>query len=74
MLYVQVFQTYLDSSEYPGFNPETHAGHWRQLTLRSSRQHNLMALIDFNPQQLSQVTHVLSPPIQSFLCISFKIR
>ncbi|WAR03771.1 TRM2A-like protein [Mya arenaria] len=51
---LKVFQTYLDSSAYGAFHPETHIGHWRQLTVRSSRLGHLMVLLDFHPQQLTQ--------------------
>ncbi|XP_052260263.1 tRNA (uracil-5-)-methyltransferase homolog A-like [Dreissena polymorpha] len=51
-----LFQGYLDQSPYPAFNPETHEGYWRQLTVRTSRLAHLMVMVDFHPQSLTQET------------------
>lgn len=53
---VKCFQTYLTDSEYRGFNPEDHTGHWRQLSVRTSRLGHVMAMVDFHPQSLTQDT------------------
>ena len=52
---LQAFQSYLDASSYKAFNPENHTGYWKQLALRTSRLGHVMAMVDFHPQQLSQV-------------------
>ena len=53
---LQSFQSYLDAAQTKGFNPETHTGHWRQLALRTSRLGHVMALVDFHPQTLTEVS------------------
>ncbi|KAL4223292.1 tRNA methyltransferase 2 [Mactra antiquata] len=53
---VKRFQSYILSSSYTAYNPETHVGNWRQLTVRISRLAHCMIMIDFHPQNLSQDT------------------
>ncbi|XP_061188438.1 tRNA (uracil-5-)-methyltransferase homolog A-like [Saccostrea echinata] len=49
---VKSFQNFIRSGQYGAYNPETHAGHWRMLTVRTTRS-DVMAIGDFHPQQLS---------------------
>nr|XP_022286106.1 tRNA (uracil-5-)-methyltransferase homolog A-like [Crassostrea virginica]XP_022286107.1 tRNA (uracil-5-)-methyltransferase homolog A-like [Crassostrea virginica]XP_022286108.1 tRNA (uracil-5-)-methyltransferase homolog A-like [Crassostrea virginica] len=49
---VKSFQDFIRSGIYGAFNPVTHAGHWRMLTVRTTRS-DVMAIGDFHPQQLS---------------------
>ncbi|XP_062874188.1 tRNA (uracil-5-)-methyltransferase homolog A isoform X1 [Trichomycterus rosablanca] len=50
---VQAFQKYIRTSPYAVYSPETYEGHWRQLTVRTSRTSQIMAMVFFNPQKLS---------------------
>lgn len=49
---VKSFQDFIRLGPYGAYNPETHAGHWRMLTVRTTRS-DVMAIGDFHPQQLS---------------------
>ena len=40
------------TTEYSTYSPETYDGHWKQLTVRTSRTKQAMAMIYFNPQVL----------------------
>ncbi|KAK3576133.1 hypothetical protein CHS0354_043100 [Potamilus streckersoni] len=51
---VKRFQEYIRSSSYSSYSPQNHTGHWKQLTVRTSRLDHLMIMVDFHPQQLSQ--------------------
>ncbi|XP_077016516.1 tRNA (uracil-5-)-methyltransferase homolog A isoform X2 [Tamandua tetradactyla] len=51
---VKAFQEFIRSSPYSAYNPETYTGHWRQLTVRTSRRSQAMAIAYFHPQKLSQ--------------------
>lgn len=44
------------STPYCVYSPETYEGHWKQLTVRTSRSGHVMAIAYFNPQ----VFHVIS--------------
>ncbi|XP_048743188.1 tRNA (uracil-5-)-methyltransferase homolog A-like [Ostrea edulis] len=48
---VKSFQNFIRSGPFGAFNPETHTGHWRMLTVRTTRS-DVMAIGDFHPQQL----------------------
>ncbi|XP_044530515.1 tRNA (uracil-5-)-methyltransferase homolog A [Gracilinanus agilis] len=50
---VRAFQEYIRSTPYPVYSPETYEGHWRQLTVRTSRSGEIMAIVYFHPQKLS---------------------
>eukprot|EP00079_Xenopus_tropicalis_P020592 XP_012811694.1 PREDICTED: tRNA (uracil-5-)-methyltransferase homolog A isoform X1 [Xenopus tropicalis] len=49
---VRAFQEYIRSTPYDVYSPETYAGHWKQLTVRTSRKGQVMAIVYFNPQKL----------------------
>ncbi|NXU53937.1 TRM2A methyltransferase, partial [Turnix velox] len=51
---VKAFQDYIRSTPYSVYSPETYEGHWKQLTVRTSRSGHLMAIVYFNPQKLSK--------------------
>ncbi|NXE72117.1 TRM2A methyltransferase, partial [Cochlearius cochlearius] len=51
---VKAFQDYIRSTPYSVYSPETYEGHWKQLTVRTSRSGHIMAIIYFNPQKLSK--------------------
>lgn len=38
------------TTPYAVYSPETYKGHWRQLTVRTSRTDQTMAIVFFNPQ------------------------
>lgn len=38
------------TTPYAVYSPETYEGHWRQLTVRTSRLKQTMAMVFFNPQ------------------------
>ncbi|XP_018117661.1 tRNA (uracil-5-)-methyltransferase homolog A isoform X2 [Xenopus laevis] len=40
------------STPYDVYSPETYDGHWKQLTVRTSRKGQVMAIVYFNPQKL----------------------
>ncbi|NXL92580.1 TRM2A methyltransferase, partial [Alectura lathami] len=51
---VKAFQDYIRSTPYSVYSPETYEGHWKQLTVRTSRSGHIMAIVYFNPQKLSR--------------------
>uniref|UniRef100_A0AAR2JKV6 tRNA (uracil(54)-C(5))-methyltransferase n=1 Tax=Pygocentrus nattereri TaxID=42514 RepID=A0AAR2JKV6_PYGNA len=51
---VQAFQQYIRTTPYAVYSPETYEGHWRQLTVRTSRTDQIMAMVFFNPQKLPE--------------------
>ncbi|XP_072455857.1 tRNA (uracil-5-)-methyltransferase homolog A [Notamacropus eugenii] len=51
---VRAFQEYIRSTPYSVYSPETYEGHWRQLTVRTSRSSEVMAIVYFHPQKLSK--------------------
>ncbi|XP_075424701.1 tRNA (uracil-5-)-methyltransferase homolog A isoform X2 [Ascaphus truei] len=50
---VKAFQEYIRTTPYAVYSPESYEGHWKQLTVRSSRKGQVMAIVYFNPQKLS---------------------
>lgn len=50
----QEFQNYRSTS-YGVYSPETYKGHWKQLTVRTSRNGHIMAIAYFNPQVLNMI-------------------
>ncbi|XP_065282119.2 tRNA (uracil-5-)-methyltransferase homolog A-like [Dermacentor albipictus] len=50
----QCFQDYVRQSGKEPFNPETHEGYWRQLTVRTTRRGHIMAIAVIHPQALSE--------------------
>jgi tRNA (uracil-5-)-methyltransferase len=54
-LYLQTFEKFVVASDLGVFNPETHEGYWRQLTVRlSTGSDQLMLVVGMHPQSLSQ--------------------
>ncbi|KAK2845329.1 hypothetical protein Q7C36_010183 [Tachysurus vachellii] len=51
---VVAFQNYIRSTPYAVYSPETYEGHWRQLTVRTSRTSQIMAVVFFHPQKLDE--------------------
>ncbi|XP_061458313.1 tRNA (uracil-5-)-methyltransferase homolog A [Rhineura floridana] len=51
---VKAFQDYIRSTPYGVYSPETYEGHWKQLTVRTSRNGHIMAIAYFNPQKLNK--------------------
>ncbi|XP_051625070.1 tRNA (uracil-5-)-methyltransferase homolog A isoform X1 [Manacus candei] len=51
---VKAFQDFIRSTPYSVYSPETYEGHWKQLTVRTSRSGHLMAIAYFNPQKLGK--------------------
>nr|AAI42551.1 LOC100101284 protein [Xenopus laevis] len=49
---VKAFQEYIRSTPYDVYSPETYDGHWKQLTVRTTRKGQVMAIVYFNPQKL----------------------
>ncbi|XP_040859694.1 tRNA (uracil-5-)-methyltransferase homolog A [Ochotona curzoniae] len=49
---VKAFQEFIRSTPYSAYDPETYTGHWKQLTVRTSRQGQAMATAYFHPQKL----------------------
>ncbi|KAB0406854.1 hypothetical protein E2I00_006177, partial [Balaenoptera physalus] len=50
---VKAFQEFIRSTPYSAYDPETYLGHWKQLTVRTSRRGQAMAIAYFHPQNLS---------------------
>ncbi|XP_064459841.1 tRNA (uracil-5-)-methyltransferase homolog A-like [Ornithodoros turicata] len=48
------FQEYVRGSDKKVFDPETHEGYWRQLTVRTTRKNHVMAIVVIHPQQLTE--------------------
>ncbi|XP_030671675.1 tRNA (uracil-5-)-methyltransferase homolog A isoform X2 [Nomascus leucogenys] len=49
---VKAFQEFIRSTPYSAYDPETYTGHWKQLTVRTSRRRQAMAIAYFHPQKL----------------------
>ncbi|XP_078740346.1 tRNA (uracil-5-)-methyltransferase homolog A [Lampetra fluviatilis] len=47
-------QTLVRQSKYDVYDPHSYRGHWRQLTVRTSRCQELMVILTFHPQELSE--------------------
>ncbi|XP_055933673.1 tRNA (uracil-5-)-methyltransferase homolog A-like isoform X1 [Argiope bruennichi] len=52
---VKSFQTYVRESDKDVYNPENHAGYWRQLTVRTSNNGDVLLIVVMHPQSLSEV-------------------
>lgn len=60
-LCVQCFQEFLGSSTYPVFDHRTHEGHWRQLTVRTTRERGgIMGVAEFVVQNTTAVSHLFN--------------
>ncbi|XP_061622540.1 tRNA (uracil-5-)-methyltransferase homolog A isoform X2 [Phyllopteryx taeniolatus] len=51
---VHEFQKFIRSTPYTVYSPETYEGHWKQLTVRTTRTKQAMAIVFFNPQKLEE--------------------
>jgi len=50
---VQAFEKHVQQSSYTPFSPLTHEGVWRQLTVRTTRNNDLLVVVVIHPQQMS---------------------
>ena len=50
------------TTAYAVYSPETYDGHWKQLTVRTTRTDEAMAMVFFNPQVLTP-TAATEPPL-----------
>ncbi|KAK2837654.1 hypothetical protein Q5P01_014866 [Channa striata] len=48
------FQKFIRTTTYSVYSPETYEGHWKQLTVRTTRTKQAMAIVFFNPQKLEE--------------------
>uniref|UniRef100_A0A4W6EPY4 tRNA (uracil(54)-C(5))-methyltransferase n=1 Tax=Lates calcarifer TaxID=8187 RepID=A0A4W6EPY4_LATCA len=48
------FQKFIRTTPYSVYSPETYEGHWKQLTVRTTRTKQAMAVVFFNPQKLEE--------------------
>ncbi|XP_056145483.1 tRNA (uracil-5-)-methyltransferase homolog A [Lampris incognitus] len=51
---VSEFQKFIRTTPYSVYSPETYEGHWKQLTVRTTRTKQAMAMVFFNPQKLEE--------------------
>ncbi|KAJ4942076.1 hypothetical protein JOQ06_011946 [Pogonophryne albipinna] len=51
---VSAFQKFIRTTPYSVYSPETYEGHWKQLTVRTTRTKQAMAMAFFNPQKLDE--------------------
>ncbi|XP_072163749.1 tRNA (uracil-5-)-methyltransferase homolog A-like [Diadema setosum] len=51
---VQAFQSYIRHSNLAAYDPVTHKGHWRMLTVRTTQGAGLMVMVTFHRQTLSE--------------------
>lgn len=51
---VSEFQRFIRTTPYSVYSPETYEGHWKQLTVRTTRTGQAMAVAFFNPQKLEE--------------------
>ncbi|XP_034026985.1 tRNA (uracil-5-)-methyltransferase homolog A [Thalassophryne amazonica] len=51
---VSDFQKFIRTTPYSVYRPETYEGHWKQLTVRTTRLKQAMAIVFFNPQKLEE--------------------
>ncbi|XP_029295426.1 tRNA (uracil-5-)-methyltransferase homolog A [Cottoperca gobio] len=51
---VREFQKFIRTTSYSVYSPETYHGHWKQLTVRTTRTKQAMAVAFFNPQKLEE--------------------
>ncbi|KAM6964836.1 tRNA (uracil-5-)-methyltransferase homolog A [Aplochiton taeniatus] len=51
---VREFQKFIRTTPYLVYSPETYEGHWKQLTVRTTRTKQAMAMVFFNPQKLNE--------------------
>ncbi|XP_068166706.1 tRNA (uracil-5-)-methyltransferase homolog A [Antennarius striatus] len=51
---VSEFQKFIRTTPYLVYSPETYEGHWKQLTVRTTRTRQAMAVAFFHPQKLEE--------------------
>lgn len=51
---VNEFQKFIRTTPYSVYSPVTYEGHWKQLTVRTTRTGQAMAIAFFNPQKLEE--------------------
>ncbi|XP_075904416.1 tRNA (uracil-5-)-methyltransferase homolog A [Nelusetta ayraudi] len=51
---VAEFQKFIRTTPYSVYSPETYEGHWKQLTVRTTRTKQAMAMAFFHPQKLDE--------------------
>lgn len=51
---VSEFQKFIRTTPYSVYSPETYEGHWKQLTVRTTRTKQAMAIVFFHPQKLEE--------------------
>lgn len=51
---VKYMESYLETSEHAPFDPFSHNGIWRQLTVRTSQTFDVMIIVQIHPQSLSE--------------------
>ncbi|XP_078027033.1 tRNA (uracil-5-)-methyltransferase homolog A [Epinephelus lanceolatus] len=51
---VSEFQKFIRTTSYSVYSPETYEGHWKQLTVRTTRTKQAMAVVFFHPQKLEE--------------------
>lgn len=51
---VSEVQQFIRTTPYAVYSPETYDGHWKQLTVRTTRTNEAMAMLFFNPQKLEE--------------------
>ena len=49
----------MKQSKYSAFNVRTSKGNWRQLTLRTNEAKEILAIVIFDKQDLSDVKHLI---------------
>ena len=53
------FQVYIEQSKYDPYNVRTRLGNWRQLTLRSNQNNEILAIVVFDKHELTEVCSIL---------------
>lgn len=54
LYFLQAFEQYVRTSPLSPFVPETHEGHWRQVTVRVSSRGDVLLLAVIHPQNLTE--------------------
>ena len=52
---IKRFHEYVNQSAYKPFNVRTHQGHWNQLTVRTNQSNEMLAIVVFYKQNLTDV-------------------
>ncbi|KAI7813700.1 tRNA (uracil-5-)-methyltransferase homolog A [Triplophysa rosa] len=63
---VEAFQQFIRTTPYAVYSPETYEGHWRQLTVRTCRTKQTMAIVFFNPQKLQEELEELKGNLRQY--------